>query len=150
MDREQIIKALECCTHIGTGGLVDCVCDECPYCIGKDDCRNLDAYALSLIKELTEENERLRGERDVRDTLNKDLMFRNEDLQKANKDLGEYCIELQDELNTCIDIKADTVEKIKLMFAMRFGTYTDKDMTPIKEVFALLDKFEKEMFEDAE
>ena len=44
--------------------------------------------------------------------------------------------------------RADTIEKIKLMFAMHFGTYTDGDMTPIKEVFSLLDKFEKEMLED--
>jgi hypothetical protein len=42
---------------------------------------------------------------------------------------------------------ADTLENIKIQFAMRFGTYTDKDMTPITEVFRLLDKIAKEMLE---
>ncbi len=53
LNREQIIKALECCTD-GAGE-----CDDCPlihdnFC-GKHLLRN----ALSLIKELTEEKERL-------------------------------------------------------------------------------------------
>lgn len=42
---------------------------------------------------------------------------------------------------------ADTLENIKFQFAMRFGTYTDKDMTPIAEVFRLLDQIAKEMLE---
>ena len=62
----------------------------------------------------------------------------------AIQKLGEY------EDNDGGDINVLTIEKIKLMFTMRFGTYTDGDMTPIKEVFTLLDKFEKEMLEDAE
>jgi hypothetical protein len=48
--------------------------------------------------------------------------------------------------------KADTVRKmyseIKTRFAMLFGTYTDKDMTPITEVFWFLDQIAKEMMED--
>ena len=52
MEREQIIKALECCTN-GT------VCDQCEL-RGEKDCIDITlANALSLIKELTEENERL-------------------------------------------------------------------------------------------
>jgi hypothetical protein len=31
--------------------------------------------------------------------------------------------------------------------AMHYGTYTDKDMTPIAEVFSLLDQIAKEMLE---
>ena len=52
LNREQIIKALECCNEEHT-------CNECPYC---DNCYNgkVVENALSLIKELTEENERLR------------------------------------------------------------------------------------------
>lgn len=123
LNRDQIIKALECCTHIGTGGLVDCVCDECPYCIGKDDCRNLDAYALALINELTEEKKRLRKENDLLHSTRKNHFNR---------------------------AQRNVILAIQERFTMRFGTYTDGDMTPIKEVFSLLDKFEKEMLEDAE
>jgi phage shock protein A len=59
LNREQIIKALECCTNVGKCGLIDCKCDDCPYNIGEDDCKNLDEYALALIKKLTEENANL-------------------------------------------------------------------------------------------
>ena len=61
LNREQIIKALECC--ISEVKQDDCPCDACPY---KDNgCnRNLLPDALSLIKELTEENERLRADKD--------------------------------------------------------------------------------------
>ena len=63
MNREQIIKALECCgayTH-GT------TCNSCPYMhielTDNEICSNrMSLDALSLIKELTEENERLIGE----------------------------------------------------------------------------------------
>lgn len=44
-------------------------------------------------------------------------------------------------------IKADTVRQIQLKMAMRYGTYTDKDMTPITEVFRVLDRIAKEMLE---
>ena len=59
LNREQIIKALECC---GTGTSDDC--RECPFFndenISTEDCmERLIRYALALIKELTEENERL-------------------------------------------------------------------------------------------
>lgn len=59
LNREQIIKALECCVKVGKGGLLDDDCNECPYDIGKYDCKRLDEYAIALIKELGEENERL-------------------------------------------------------------------------------------------
>ena len=53
LNREQIKRALECC-------LKD-ECDKCGYTFG--DCqRNLMREALSLINELTEENEKLRAE----------------------------------------------------------------------------------------
>ena len=62
LNRERIIKAMECC---GTGTVDDC--GKCPYCNGEnistEDCmERLIKYALSLIKELTEENERLKAE----------------------------------------------------------------------------------------
>lgn len=62
---------------------------------------------------LTEENERLRAERDVRDITIKDLYSRNKELQKANEDLGKRCIELTTELIQYTESKADTVRKMQ-------------------------------------
>ena len=63
MEREQIIKALECCTNFTPSS-----CDKCPF-EPKGDCYKgsmgcndeLMKNALSLIKELAEENERLKA-----------------------------------------------------------------------------------------
>jgi hypothetical protein len=108
LNRDTIIKALECCNVING-------CKDCPYShkgkpTDNGECSekvSLDVLALiksqeQKIKELTEEKERLR---------------------------------------------ADTLENIKIRFAWRFGTYTDKDMTPITEVFRLLDQIAKAMLE---
>ena len=57
LNREQIVKALACCSVYET-------CDGCPLFNGvpEDDCHyKAMANALALIRELTEENERLRG-----------------------------------------------------------------------------------------
>ena len=53
LNREQIIKALECCYE----NTLSCI--DCPYQDKYIECSNLTINALSLIKELTEENERL-------------------------------------------------------------------------------------------
>ena len=55
LNREQIVKALECCHAQGEG------CGSCPYINDHSNCGYLEKNALSLINELTEENERLRG-----------------------------------------------------------------------------------------
>ena len=54
MEREQIIKALECCTTEET-------CENCPLSKAKTGYAmcNIDKKAFELIKELTEENARL-------------------------------------------------------------------------------------------
>ena len=67
LNREQIIKALECCVSADT---FDACRSGCPLFEKGDDCEcifeptALHKYALSLIKELTEENERLREKAD--------------------------------------------------------------------------------------
>ena len=70
MDRDQIIKALECCSS--SDGVYACE-SGCPYWGGDYDacpCTEEPNFiiknALSLIKELTEENERLRSELESR------------------------------------------------------------------------------------
>lgn len=54
MERDQIIKALECCTKGGC-------CDACQYDVCASRCvQNLLLAALALIRELTEENDLLK------------------------------------------------------------------------------------------
>jgi hypothetical protein len=106
--REEIIKALECCSN-----RVKANCDECPIGEKRSCAIELYSKALGLIKELTEENERLRGQKDVRDILVKDLSSRNKELQRANEALGKYAENLETELYECINIKADTVKKMQ-------------------------------------
>jgi hypothetical protein len=55
MEKEMIIKALECCANND-----ECVGEACPYYATGCE-KQMPKDALSLIKELTEENERLRG-----------------------------------------------------------------------------------------
>lgn len=54
MERTEIIKAMECCYE----NTLSCI--DCPYQDKDIKCSNLTINALSLIKELTEENERLK------------------------------------------------------------------------------------------
>ena len=90
LNREQIVKALECCASDG--------CEFCPnsrmpaaancvlFTMGN---------ALSLINELTEENARLRAQNETLEIIEKDLRFRNNELQKANEGLAKNCEELE-------------------------------------------------------
>jgi hypothetical protein len=113
MEREQITKALEC--HI-SGKLTNC--EHCPFdkthlfnstCV-QAMCEN----ALSLIKELTEENERLRTEVNKLDALSDEMgvdidvklktIFELEDKLKAEKADVMY---FKDQ------IKADTVRRMQ-------------------------------------
>lgn len=71
LNRERIIRGLECCTD------EDKKCTDCPR-FGFLPCtKPLMTDALSLIKELTEENERLRADK-------KGLINENEELKKPN------------------------------------------------------------------
>ena len=76
LNRDEIIKALECCTsginHKGDIPCLDCPYDECNIVGGTSErqitgtCSSwLKKDTLSLIKELIEENERLRAENEA-------------------------------------------------------------------------------------
>lgn len=75
MERNDIIKALECCCGIRE-------CRDCPY-TEIDDCAKQNTKdVISLIKQLTEENERLKEKADrYRDNLKAVLKERNEDTE---------------------------------------------------------------------
>jgi hypothetical protein len=101
------------------------------------------------IKELAEDNNGLQELVRVAVDTQNSMGERIEELTEENERLREICTP---PIARNIDIlkastKADTIEDIKLRFATRFGTYTGKDMTPIAEVFWILDQIAKEMSE---
>ena len=159
MDRTEIIKDLECCRF----GKDEAKCKECnwhPWI--KPRCwRLLASNALSLIKELTEENERLRGiglpddetyiklsdaKHAIMNYVGEQTVskYASSEVCKAVRNGAEGAMNELDYITPAnVAPIADTIEDIKLRFAMRFGTYTDKDMTPITEVFRLLYQSQK-------
>ena len=84
---------------------VDEVIEALKLCLNSGASKWLVADALSVIETLKAENERLRGERDTRDILVKDLTCRNNELQSANEGLGKYCLELEAELKEILEEK---------------------------------------------
>lgn len=114
--RDEIIKALECCTSIGG-------CKKCPYSINgkpKDngDCgQEMLIDALSLLKEFTEENERLRNRVVCK------VVIPNEKLEEIKTEcLSRVEIDIK-------AIQADTVRKMqeKLRDQSEFNWYADED-----------------------
>ena len=167
LNAEQIKKVLEHCANwtFETG------CEGCPYdgnCIDEDLIKDALALINSLEQrieaitveldamrgaansykmhneKLTEENERLRAERDILDVLVKDLRGRNNGLQRANESLAKDCDILEDELNECVQIKADTVRKMHSEIkerCLKGGIYP-------AFVASTIDQIVKEMLED--
>lgn len=136
LNREQIIKALECLWYEK-----ECVGDECPLFELGGDCAPLIAMeALSLIKELTEENKTL-SEKIVQ-------LISQVDCDKAEINLLRKHIE---SLGTTIEmqeqevhsIKADTVRKMQERLIAEFR----KDDRMNYYLRKTLDQIAKEMLE---
>ena len=143
MKAEDVMKALECCSKHPMK------CKACPY-QGMPCCTNEHRKdALALLREKDAEIERQRSifaSVCIGDFITSEQM---EELRMADTLPGMHGDPVGERgccgtLRECI---ADNVSKIKTRFAMRYGTYTDKDMTPITEVFRLLDQIAKEMLE---
>lgn len=100
--------------------------------------------AEEKVKKLTEENERLRAEKETLEIYNADYKFKNKEVMAFNRRWAKECADLQEE---CDLIKEKTEENIKLRLAMQFGTYTDKDTVKIADVFRLIDQISKDMLE---
>ena len=125
MDREKIIKALELCLANDVCGSS---CEICPYIDHRGSCMDdMMRDALSLIKELAEDEE---------------MLYRTLDdkIQECEKWKWRLPIE-------CNYTKKITVQKVKLMLAVHFGTYKENDTVKIKDLFRLLDRFTEEMIE---
>jgi hypothetical protein len=122
-EREEIVKALECCS--------DCECynakaqEDCPL-INVPFCKNyLRKQSLALIKELTDENEKL-NERLDREA-------------KCQYDLATKIVDLRDDIKY---VKAETVRKMqeKIRAKSEYGTI---NISPWQ-----LDQIAKEVLED--
>ena len=89
LNREQIIKALECCG----GDIVEC--QKCAYAKkGYNKCKECAAQdALSLIKELTEENKFLSDNLVRQSAENVMIIGENERFRKQLDDRCDLCIE---------------------------------------------------------
>lgn len=119
MEKEQIIKALECCTR-GRKSNEDIPCLECPYnecnIVGGTSERQTSGTcqgwlmkdAIALINELTEENEKIKSIDISKDIVIESLAEENERLKaevSVKKKLLDKCVDLEDR------VRADTVRE---------------------------------------
>ena len=117
MEKEQIIKALECCTTLGG-------CEKCPY-YNKAFCGvNLRRDALALIKELTIELDAMRGAANSYKMHNERLTEENERLKSEN---AKYEAENHSEFNKWLKLEEATKRRHSELFeeakiAIREGT----------------------------
>ena len=91
MEREQVIKALECCDADNPN------CGDCPCYDNHDYCWNLNKHALSLIKELTAEIEVFKAERNNYKHWYFQAVKENENLHTSYTELAQKCASLNDE-----------------------------------------------------
>lgn len=121
MERTEIIKALECCTTLDG-------CEKCPY-YNKASCgANLRRDALALIKELTEENEKLTINMNAYGLTAKRLAEENERLKQLNESYAE--LEQGCYVTGVKKIKADTVREMQELI---FKFYSSPRYQPTKE-----------------
>ena len=130
-EKDAEIEKLELTLH-GVMWSVDKWLDEADY--NQDQVKRaitMREKTLRIVEEKDAEIERLTA-------YNANLICANTDITNRHKDYVEEAERIA---------RADAIEKVKLRLSMRFGTYTDKDMTPIKELFGLIDQIAKEMKE---
>ena len=147
MEHNDIIKALECCI---TNSEMDCI--NCPYrgIVNDlyDGCVNtLVKDALSLIKELTEENERLKAENETLEIYNADYKYKNKELTAFNRRWAKECAELQDE---CEYIKADTVREMqeRLKYTLCINNEENYEIFDYAYTLETIDQIAKEMLDN--
>ena len=132
--REEIVKMLECwSSEYGCTGcpLIDQGCFDCGH-IPVEISRSI----LALIKELTEEIKDLEADYD------RVYEQAEADIHGNIADGGTSC-------HWCAaKTKVDTVRKMQDMFAMHYGTYTNMDTVPVREVFVLLNQIYEEILEE--
>ena len=141
MERDKIIKALECCSV--SSELRVCTTD-CPYFSipleDIDNCNDVLARdALSLIKELIDENEYLKQQNEIYAVLNKKL----EDACESYA--WQYGTAVSKELFLKRE-RADTVRKIQERF--KGGLYAYGDEIAVDDAGYLIDRIVEEILEE--
>ena len=141
MKRNDVIKALECCSAPVMN------CDECPVDKKKKaDCVcgvYVAGEALKVIKHYAEENERLKKPRyilkqdgDAKQLPNSDfVIFSNE------------CIKIEP-LPSVDQIRADTVRKMQDSIVIHFGTYTTEDTVRVLDVIRVIYRIGEELLNE--
>ena len=136
MEREQIIKALECC-----GADDGCVGEECPYYANCQFCiTRISKDALSLIKELTEDNE---AQSETITSLLKTI----EGVQGVKSEYETFIGGLKSQIDAIkAEARADTVRKIQERLK---ANKVKRDGLSFKVVdFDTIDQIAKEMMEE--
>ena len=157
LNREQIIKALECCTNKAKDGMYEIKCIECPFEIGNEDCKDIDAQALSLIKELTKDVERVAKqcaeiivECDERDAERlkqvADWKAIAEGYQKQFEDCAEDRAKLTEENER---LRADTVRKMQERLKAEAYPFPCAIGVEYAVPYCKIDQIAKEMVEGA-
>ena len=151
LNREQIIKALECC---GSKHHSDekYECKHCPlngHSFAEGSCYDevLHDYALSLINELTEENERLR-KRNI--TLEqKFVILEREEVPVLTLAIGEHDdpVGKPGECGLHKQCQADTVRKMQERMLREFAYLGAKDKFNKAFFFEGIDRIVKEIIE---
>ena len=143
LKRDEIIKALECCTSEVT---IEFNCSECPY-IRKGCNIAVMRDALALIKELTEKNEKWQTvalkQEDTMQMIAQEKQAIYDELvtvKDENERLHASCTELTRNLHEC---KADTVRKMQ----ERIAEHATNGF-PRKIRLDVVDKIAKEILED--
>lgn len=140
LNREQIIKALECCTKPEVGA-----CGKCPiypFSLNMTETECMETAirnALAIIKELSEENERLRI------ALNTDIS-----IVRLSRGDGKTQY-LREVARVKIDaVRSDTVRKMQDSIAVHFGTYTTEDTVKVLDVIRVIYKLGEELLNEGE
>ena len=144
LNREQVVKAFECCTLGGCNCLGDC-----PYrgtsgdWVGEECWRKARNDAYTLFKELTEENEYLKQQNEIYAVLNKKL----EDACESYA--WTYGTSISKELFLEKE-RTDTVHKMQTMFEERLDISTCGYSTEevVSDVLETLDQIAKELLEE--
>ena len=131
MEREHIIKALENCQKMK--------CRSCTYDVFGNPLSNcrVKKHALSLIKELTEENERL-----INNLVQQSA--ENVMLIGENKNLHASCTELTRNLE-CANLEIECKERILESYMLQYGTVADKEVWLRKERADTVRKMQSEI-----
>ena len=148
LNREQVIKALECCAKGCCGD-----CPRSPFSLGC--CRKTMLDALSLIKELTEENKKLTEHNaqilqfgEEWEALARKFEAENKKLAEENERLKADAIVFENALEIALDSqkqdRADTVRKMQMALWAHLSPYSIYTTT---EVGVLIDQIAKEMLE---